>query len=484
MSDHHRSSSEYSKEGSRRQSSCVIQTNFSKEENRKGRGKVYSLLLTDPYALAGLLPTLASGAFPIITFYFLGNIITYVGQYTMGMIGDPMDKISKQLIYFTIVIVIVSILRFISSMFFIRVGSRISTKIRSDVFRHIMTYDVKFFDTHPIGSLLTVLGEDTSIIQESFGTTKCMQIQLFGQFIIGLIWVFVLSWRLGLIMFALIPFVIIIMLVFHPFIEKNGITRFKYFSTAITIAEETIAAIRTIRGFNREEEDTKRFVVKNDEAAHYERNIVYCIGTMFFFVFILVWAVVLGNLYYASKLVGKTENGREFDPGMMFSVFGMTMMGCMGLVFFENSIQAEQRAVIAANRVVKLLEYQSAVNFEGGIQYENFEGHIKFQNVSFCYPTRNVMALKNVSFEIKPKEQIALVGHSGSGKSTCVQLIERYYDVTEGIITIDGHDIKELDPHWLHKKMALVSQEPTLFQASVRDNVTYGVLDAKSDDDV
>ena len=118
-----------------------------------------------------------------------------------------------------------------------------------------MTYDVKFFDTHPIGALLTVLGEDTSVIQECFGTTKCLQVQLFGQFFIGLIWVLALSWRLGLIMLALVPVVIIIMLVFHPFIHKNAIMRFKNFSNAITIAEETIAAIRTIRGFNREEED-------------------------------------------------------------------------------------------------------------------------------------------------------------------------------------------------------------------------------------
>lgn len=479
-----RGSSEYSKSGSDRSSTCVVQTKFTKEDNKKGRGKVYALLLTDPYAIAGLLPTLASGAFPIITFYFLGNVITLMGQYTMNIIGDPMKDITKQLIYFSIVIVIVSILRAISSMFWIRVGSRISTRIRSEVFRGIMTYDVKFYDTHPIGALLTVLGEDTSVIQECFGTTKCLQLQLFGQFLIGLIWVLCLSWRLGLIMFALVPVVVIIMLIFHPFIHKNAIARFRNFSNAITIAEETIAAIRTIRGFNREEEETKRFVAKNEEAAHYERNIVYLIGTMFFVVFVLVWAVVIGNLYYASTIVGTKENGRNFDPGMMFSVFGMTMMGCMGLVFFENSIQAEQRAVTAANRVVKLLDYQPDINFNGGIQYDDFKGHIKFQNVSFCYPTRNVMALNNVSFEIKPNEQIALVGHSGSGKSTCVQLIERYYDVTEGIITIDGHDIKEIDPHWLHRKIALVSQEPTLFQASVRDNVTYGVVEKKTDEEV
>ncbi|EAY18966.1 hypothetical protein TVAG_147110 [Trichomonas vaginalis G3] len=187
MSDNRRSSSEYSKSGTRRESSAIVQTKFTKEENSRARGKVYSMILSDPYAIAGLLPTLISGAFPIITFYFLGNIITFMGEYTMGYSGDPLHKISLQLAWFSIVIFVVAVLRAISSMFWIRVGARVSTKIRSEVFRHIMTYDVKFYDTHPIGALLTVLGEDTSIIQECFGTTKCLQIQLFGQFFIGLV---------------------------------------------------------------------------------------------------------------------------------------------------------------------------------------------------------------------------------------------------------------------------------------------------------
>jgi ABC-type multidrug transport system fused ATPase/permease subunit len=95
--------------------------------------------------------------------------------------------------------------------------------------------------------------------------------------------------------------------------------------------------------------------------------------------------------------------------------------------------------------------------------------------VSFKYPSRDVYVLKNVSFEIKPGQTGALVGHSGSGKSTCVQLLERFYDVTDGFILIDDVDIRDLDPRWLHRKISLVSQEPTLFQKSIKENVKYGV---------
>jgi ABC-type methionine transport system ATPase subunit len=103
-----------------------------------------------------------------------------------------------------------------------------------------------------------------------------------------------------------------------------------------------------------------------------------------------------------------------------------------------------------------------------------FKGRIEFRNVSFRYPSRDVLVLRNVSFVVEPGQMAALVGHSGSGKSTCVQLLERFYDVTEGVILLDGQDIRELDPRWLHHVMALVAQEPILFQMTIRENVKYG----------
>jgi ABC-type multidrug transport system fused ATPase/permease subunit len=158
------------------------------------------------------------------------------------------------------------------------------------------------------------------------------------------------------------------------------------------------------------------------------------------------------------------------------------MFGVMGLIMLQGTLQGEQKAIAAGARILKLAEYQSGVPFEGGDIIENFRGHISFVNVSFRYPTRDVYVLRNVSFEIKPCQMGALVGHSGSGKSTCVQLLERYYDITEGVILLDGKDIKELDPHWLHQKIALVQQEPTLFMLSIKENIKYGSAGATEDD--
>jgi ABC-type multidrug transport system fused ATPase/permease subunit len=124
---------------------------------------------------------------------------------------------------------------------------------------------------------------------------------------------------------------------------------------------------------------------------------------------------------------------------------------------------------------LKLSTHVPNIPFEGGRTIQNFKGHIEFQNVSFKYPTRDIYVLKNVSFEIAPGQTGALVGHSGSGKSTCVQLLERFYEVTDGFILLDGVDIRELDPRWLHSQISLVSQEPTLFEKSIKENILYGV---------
>ena len=198
-----RNSSEYSNSDGRSQSSCIVQQYFSKEEKSKARSKVYGLLLTDPLALGAILPTILAGGVPIFTFFFLGNILTQLSFYTLDIVEDPLNEISTQCLNMLYVTIAAMVCRGISSLLWIRVGSRISTKIRDEIFTHIMQYDVAFYDQHSIGGLLTIIGEDASVIQECFGATKGLQLQLLGQFLIGWICCMVYSWKLGLIMLCL-----------------------------------------------------------------------------------------------------------------------------------------------------------------------------------------------------------------------------------------------------------------------------------------
>ena len=350
--------------------------------------------------------------------------------------------------------------------------------MRDNLFTSMMKDDVAFFDENSIGGILTLLSEDSQIVQEAFGSTKGTQIGNLAQFLMGLIMCYVYSWKLALIATALIPFSVVIISTFSCCIDRHVIRKFMYVANSMTIAEETLAAIRTVRGFNREKMEISRFMAQTKKAERQDHWIAFLVVSMFTIVMLLLWVMVVGNLYWGGTMV---QDGK-LQSGNLFSVFGFMLFGNFALIELQASMQAEQKAIASGGRILSLTKHVPDINFDGGKEIEDFKGHIEFRHVSFKYPTRDVFVLRDVSFEIKPGQMGALVGHSGSGKSTCVQLLERYYDVTEGVILLDGEDIRTLNPRWLHRVTALVSQEPILFQMTVKENIKYGKSTATDDE--
>ncbi|EAX99498.1 ABC transporter family protein [Trichomonas vaginalis G3] len=341
-----------------------------------------------------------------------------------------------------------------------------------------MQNDITFFDTNSIGSILTLLSQDAMLVQNAFGPEKGLQLSYIGQFLSGIIFAFVYSWRLAFMAMALIPIFLLLLFVFMPIILKISYTSYLYVSKSITIAEEALLSIRTVIGFNQEENDTKRFLDTHHMATKNERKLNYLLYGYGTLINLILYAMNLGILYYGSHLVQKSlksDGTYGFGVGDFLSCWSFCWLGCMGYLQFQGSFQSEQKAIASGSRIIKQTKAQPSIPFEGGDEPEFLKGEIEFRNVTFRYPTRSVNALCNVSFKINSGEIAALVGHSGSGKSTCVQLIERYYDVNDGMILIDGKNIKEYNPRWLHRKIGLVGQEPTLFSSTIRQNIIYGV---------
>ncbi|OHT12887.1 ABC transporter family protein [Tritrichomonas foetus] len=263
-----------------------------------------------------------------------------------------------------------------------------------------------------------------------------------------------------------------------PGILKNAALKFRHVSSSMTIAEETLSAIRTVKGCNREDIERDRFMKDTIGSAKAEKRIGIYILIMILCIQLVIWGFTILILWYGATEVDKGK----LEVGDLFSVFGFSMFGCMGIIALQGSMQGEQKAIASGARILKLSQHVPTIPFEGGKIIENFKGHIEFKNVSFKYPTRDVYVLRNVSFEIKPGQMGALVGHSGSGKSTSVQLLERYYDAEEGLVLLDGEDIRTLDPRWLHHVIGLVQQEPALFQMSIKENIKYGAPDATDEE--
>lgn len=465
-----RTSSEYSSSSISSGSKPAFTGDLDRKEQLKARGALYGKLMRFPMAVIAMIPSLLYGAVPIVIFLIFGKILTEHTWYVRsGGTYDPLPKIEEWCYYVLIIAALACICSFLNSFLWIRVGSSFTIHLKNAMFTNIMRSEVGFFDVTPVGDILTLLGEDAQLVQDAFGTTKGTQFKCFGQFISGIVACYVYSWKLALIATCLFPYIIIIIMVISKCIDRHINLKFYHVAESMTIAEETLASIRTVRGFNREDAEKKRFGDKTVQVRREDTIVGSIITCMMTCIMIGLWTVILGNLYYGGSLAEKGE----IETGSVFSVFAFMMFGCMGLIELQTSLQGEQKAIASGARILQMIAHVPDIPFSGGETIDDFKGHIEFKNVSFKYPTRDVYVLKNVSFVIKPGQMGALVGHSGSGKSTCVQLLERFYDVTDGQILLDGKDIRTLDPQWLHTQIGLVSQEPILFHLSIRENIKY-----------
>jgi ABC-type multidrug transport system fused ATPase/permease subunit len=171
----------------------------------------------------------------------------------------------------------------------------------------MMKSEVSFFDVTPIGGVLTLLSEDAQQVQDAFGTTKGNQLQGVAQFLTGIILAFVYSWKMALISMATVPAIGIAFLIFNPGITKQSAQQFTYTSNSMTIAEETLSSIRTVRGFNREDKEIERFIKETNVSVKHERILGYLVTGMMSFVMLIIWGMVLGNFYFGAHLVEKGE---------------------------------------------------------------------------------------------------------------------------------------------------------------------------------
>ncbi|KAH0790555.1 ABC transporter family protein [Histomonas meleagridis] len=466
--------------------SAQADDNLSSEEKAHARNKLYGMLFSDWLAWVALIPALGIGVLPSI-FIWLGTpAIDAITDWQYSIfrnqffpeyyteVYDPMPLIETQIKKMAIVVAVMAVLQFFITMLWTQIGSRVTVRIKTQMFSNMMRSDVKFFDVRPVGDILTLLSEDAESVQLSFGKVKGVQAASLSQGVTGVVFAFVSGWDIALIMLICVPLIAIVLGIIVPSILRNSDDKFHYTSQSMTIAEETLASVRTVRGFNREEYEIGRFAEATKNASKHERNISLILSVFLLFVLCIVVANVLCDFYYGAV---KVDNN-DLTLGELLSIFVYTVLGALSIVSLQGTMQGEQKAIASGTRIMRVMEYESAINFDGGTKIKNFKGKIEFRNVSFKYPTRDAYVLKNVSFIIEPDQTGALVGHSGSGKSTCVQLLERFYDVTEGQILLDGHDIRTLDPHWLHKKIALVSQEPILFRTTIANNLRYGAKKA------
>ena len=431
---------------------------------------------------------LSSGATMIVPALF-GSLIRTISSNATASQSD-MDQRQSQLNHISILLVIffalTSVFTFLRGTLFTLAGERVVARFRKRLFAALSRADITFFDRTQSGELVNRLASDSSVIQNAVTVNVSMALRFVGQFVVGMILLFVLSPSLTGIMLSCVPAVVCGAVAYGRFVRKIGKSYQKSLADAGEVASEVLGNIRTVRSFAKEASELHRYAISIDESFSHGKRRAFAYGAFAGGIGLFAYSAVVLVLWYGGSLV---IHGNGMDAGTLitFLLYTIYIAGALGGL---SSLYGNlMNAVGASERMFELLDQVPDINtMEGsGIIPQDDTSHIariEFDRVTFAYETRkDVPVLCDVSFICDRGQTVALVGPSGAGKSTVVSLIQRFYDPNVGSIRLGGNKdgnvqsyrLDELDPVWLKSKMALVAQEPVLFGCSIRQNIIYGV---------
>ncbi|XP_067932585.1 ATP-dependent translocase ABCB1-like [Watersipora subatra] len=352
-------------------------------------------------------------------------------------------------------------------------GERQIRRIRSTYFEAVMRQSVGWFDVHKPGELNTRMVENMQSLSEGFGDKMATCIQWITTFISGYVMSFVVGWKITLVLLTACPLMIFIIGASNRFLMKMVRKELAAYAKAGAVAEETFSAIRTVAAFGGEKKAEEQYGA-NIEAAHKEGVRKGTIGGSIGGLVSLVLFCACGlTLWYGAKLV------REecLDTGAILQSFFGVFMGSTALGYAGPVIENINKARVAAAALFKTIDAHVEIDSssEEGLKPAQLEGNVEFRNVQFSYPSRqDLKILDNLNLSVKKGQTVALVGESGCGKSTTIQLLQRFYEAAEGSVLIDGQDLKSYNLTWLRNYMGIVSQEPALFDTTIGENIRLG----------
>ncbi|GLU16670.1 hypothetical protein SLE2022_330900 [Rubroshorea leprosula] len=354
-------------------------------------------------------------------------------------------------------------------------GCKLIQRVRSMCFEKVVHMEVGWFDkpAHSSGSIGARLSADASIVHALVGEALGLLTQNIASAVAGLVIAFSASWQLAFIVLALIPLIGINGLIQIKFIKGFSADAKVMYEEASQVANDAVGSIRTVASFCAEEKvmDLYRQKCEGPLKTGIRQGLIS--GAGFGISFFFFFSVYATSFYVGAQLV---EHGKATFADV-FQVFFALTMAAMGITQSSAFAPDSSKAKIAAASIFAIIDRKSTIDpsDESGTILDNVKGDMELRHVSFKYPLRpDVQIFLDLSLSIRAGKTVALVGESGSGKSTVISLLQRFYDPDSGSITLDGVEIQTLQLKWLRQQMGLVSQEPVLFNDTVRANIAYG----------
>ncbi|XP_032690175.1 multidrug resistance protein homolog 49 isoform X1 [Odontomachus brunneus] len=396
---------------------------------------------------------------------------------------ERMDALYEDAVAFGIACTTISVIQFILAIFAIDLlnlaASRQIARVRKMFLRAVLRQDMTWYDTNTSTNFASRITEDLDKMKDGMGEKLCIFIYLVSSFSTSIIISFVYGWKLTLVVLSCAPIIVIATAVVAKVQSSLSALELAAYGQAGSVAEEVLGAIRTVVAFNGEQKEVERYAEKlvPAERTGIRRGMWSGVGGgVMWLIIYLSYALAF---WYGLQLIlnDREKEDKEYTPAVLVIVFFGVLSGAQNMGLTSPHLEAFAVARGSAAAIFQVLDRVPTIDSLSGEgkKLQSVHGEIEFKNVEFRYPARkDVEVLRELNLRINRGETVALVGGSGCGKSTCLQLIQRLYDPLGGQVLLDGIDVSELNVQWLRSHIGVVGQEPVLFDTTIRENIRYG----------
>ena len=409
-----------------------------------------------------ILSTFTSLAFPKL----VGSIVEVIE----GKSSYTINQITGFLIF---VLVFQSIFSFFRIFLFTRVSERAMADLRRDTYSKIITLPLGFLEQRRVGELTSRITSDVSQLENVLSFTIAEFFRQIATLIIGIAIISYTSWKLTLFMMATFPILVVSAMFFGRYIRRLSKKAQDELAAANVIVEETLQSVNVVKAFTNEHVEVKRYETALGRVVKLALHAATFRGGFVSFIIFGISGGIVGVIWYGAGLVQSGDMTlSDLFTFILYTTFIGASIGGMGDLYGQIN-----KTIGASERIFELLDEDSEITIEQSARAAetHVKGDIVYQDVKFAYPSRaDLPVLKGISFHVKAGERIALVGYSGAGKSTIIQLLMRFYNHQSGEILVDGKSINEYGVSELRKNIAIVPQEVMLFGGTIYENIAYG----------
>lgn len=414
----------------------------------------------------------------------------FVQEAAANFLGKTVDQFKLDqlnaeslLISAAVFIVAFAIMRGVFSFLQAYMGEKTSQGVafdlRNEIFAKVQRLSFSYHDQNQTGQLMIRATDDVEKVRLFIAQGLLLTAQAFILLIASLVILFVTNWRLALVVLPLLPIALVLFMIFGAISQPLFAQIQIRLSKMNTILQENLAGIKVVKAFVREPYEQQRFEAAAKDVLDQNLRVSRTFAFLFPFIFLTAQLGQAAILYFGgNQIINGSLTYGEYQKFSLYLAYVFFPLGQLGFII---SLMAQ--AIASSKRIFEILDAKSDVEDKpDAITLPQIQGHVEFKDVTFRYFGSDDPVLQDVSFEALPGQTIALLGATGSGKTTIINLIPRFYDASEGQILIDGHDVRDVSLDTLRSQIGIVLQETNLFSGSIRDNIAFGRPDASLED--